>query len=249
GFKPNGTACSDSNACTTNDTCQAGACVGGAPPTCDDGNVCTIDSCNPQTGCSHTNQPNGTTCDDGHSCTQGDSCQNGTCTGTNTCTTQIAPTGTTCSQFESGTAQDLTQALYTVKANKVNSVAPGVFFYYSQITAPSASFTITVPQSNNHSSTPWPPIALQNGQAILYDSSCNKSPAQGATSYDSATGTVTIQVNGATPGAAMVIGNKYDTTSVVGANGSGKPTVRYTYQTKVDGTVTASDFIDLVPKK
>ena len=127
-------------------------------------------------------------------------------------------------------------------------MSPGVFFYYSQIIAPSASFTITVLQTNNHTPTLWPPTAILNGQAILYDSNCNKSPAQGATTYDLATGTVTIHVNGATPGAIMVIGNKYNTTSVVGANANGKPTVTYTYQTKINGATSGLDSIDLIPK-
>src|SRR5262249_18759308 len=58
----------DGNACTTNDTCSGGVCVGGAAPNCDDGNPCTDDSCNPATGCVHTN--NTAPCDDGNACTQ-----------------------------------------------------------------------------------------------------------------------------------------------------------------------------------
>ena len=38
---------------------------------------------------------------------------------------------------------------YSVKSGKVNNVAPGVMFYYITITAPSASFTINVTQSND----------------------------------------------------------------------------------------------------
>lgn len=43
---PNTASCNDGNACTTNDTCSNGECVGGAPLTCDDENPCTDDSCN-----------------------------------------------------------------------------------------------------------------------------------------------------------------------------------------------------------
>jgi hypothetical protein len=42
---------------TYNDWCQGGACVPGPPKVCDDGNGCTIDSCDELTGCSNT--PNG----------------------------------------------------------------------------------------------------------------------------------------------------------------------------------------------
>ena len=45
---------------------------------CDDGNVCTTDSCDPATGqCIFTN--NTLACDDGNACTLGDVCSNGVC--------------------------------------------------------------------------------------------------------------------------------------------------------------------------
>ena len=79
-FDTNNTAlCSDGNACTTNDRCGGGRCVGGASPNCDDGNVCTDDTCNPATGCVHTN--NTAPCDDGNVCTTNDACRGGVCAG------------------------------------------------------------------------------------------------------------------------------------------------------------------------
>ncbi|HRI71951.1 MAG TPA: M36 family metallopeptidase, partial [Polyangium sp.] len=82
---PNGTACSDSNACTQMDSCQAGACVGANPVTCAASDQCHVaGTCNPTTGtCSNPNAPNGTTCNDNNACTQTDSCQTGVCTGAN----------------------------------------------------------------------------------------------------------------------------------------------------------------------
>jgi hypothetical protein len=77
----NDTACNDGNACTQGDSCQAGACVGGAALDCNDGNGCTDDSCNPATGCVHTN--NTASCDDGNACTTGDTCHAGACVGGN----------------------------------------------------------------------------------------------------------------------------------------------------------------------
>jgi hypothetical protein len=75
----NTASCNDGNACTTNDTCSAGLCIGGAAPNCDDGNVCTDDSCNPATGCTHTN--NAAPCNDGNVCTTNDTCAGGACVG------------------------------------------------------------------------------------------------------------------------------------------------------------------------
>jgi hypothetical protein len=77
--KPEGLACNDDNACTTGDSCTAGVCVGGAPPNCDDGNVCTDDACNPATGCVYVNNSN--PCEDGNACTTGDICSSGACEG------------------------------------------------------------------------------------------------------------------------------------------------------------------------
>lgn len=91
---PSGTICSDNSACTKDDACNtSGTCVGTAI-TCDDGNVCTTNSCAPATGCVYTNVTNGTTCNDGNACTMNDVCTNGICGGTgvncndmNPCTT------------------------------------------------------------------------------------------------------------------------------------------------------------------
>jgi len=76
---PNTAPCDDFDACTTGDTCSGGRCVGRAARSCDDGNPCTDDSCNPLTGCVHT--PNSAPCDDLDACTMGDTCAGGRCVG------------------------------------------------------------------------------------------------------------------------------------------------------------------------
>src|SRR5262249_14961607 len=80
--KPNGTSCSDSNACTTVDTCQAGTCVGTSPVVCVSLDQChDPGTCDPVSGtCSNPNKPNGSPCDDGNPNTVGDTCQGGVCT-------------------------------------------------------------------------------------------------------------------------------------------------------------------------
>ena len=77
-----GKACDDRNACTENDSCQAGVCRGAAVTNgtaCDDGSACTVpDSC--QAGvCTGAALPDGTACDDGNICTPEDACQSGVC--------------------------------------------------------------------------------------------------------------------------------------------------------------------------
>jgi len=77
--KAAGTGCEDGNACTIEDTCSGGICVG-TPLSCDDGNGCTDDTCDPTAGCVHTS--NTAPCDDGSVCTTDDVCADGSCTGT-----------------------------------------------------------------------------------------------------------------------------------------------------------------------
>jgi hypothetical protein len=46
--------CDDANVCNGSETCQAGVCIPGSSITCDDGNPCTIDTCNGTAGCTFT---------------------------------------------------------------------------------------------------------------------------------------------------------------------------------------------------
>jgi len=50
-FEPIAGSCDDGNACTEDDLCEAGDCVGGPQISCDDGDQCTADSCQPADGC------------------------------------------------------------------------------------------------------------------------------------------------------------------------------------------------------
>jgi hypothetical protein len=73
----NNAPCDDGDACTWLDTCGGGACLPGAATNCDDGEFCTIDSCDKVLGC--LNQPTADPCDDGDACTEGDQCVSGLC--------------------------------------------------------------------------------------------------------------------------------------------------------------------------
>ncbi|MFH1530008.1 MAG: hypothetical protein ABIK09_04630 [Pseudomonadota bacterium] len=74
---PNTAPCNDNNACTVADICAAGLCGGGGAANCIDGNPCTSDSCDWQSGC--VNEPNQQPCDDLNACTIGDICAGGAC--------------------------------------------------------------------------------------------------------------------------------------------------------------------------
>jgi hypothetical protein len=94
--------------CSKPSTCFNGACSKGMAVDCSDANQCTVDACNPATGCSHTpidvTAP-GNTCDDNNVCTT-DTCapavgcqhtnSNGVkagCNDNNPCTTDICSGG------------------------------------------------------------------------------------------------------------------------------------------------------------
>lgn len=70
--------CDDGNACTETDTCVEGMCVG-VTVDCADTNVCTHDTCNPNSGCSNT--PIDDCCLSDEDCPEGSTCL----LGSNTC--------------------------------------------------------------------------------------------------------------------------------------------------------------------
>ncbi|NUN13374.1 MAG: hypothetical protein HUU55_07020 [Myxococcales bacterium] len=74
-------ACNDGDACTTNDLCALGQCKGTAI-SCEDGNVCTDDSCSKTLGC--VNGANTKACNDNNPCTVTDVCANKICAGVGT---------------------------------------------------------------------------------------------------------------------------------------------------------------------
>lgn len=82
----NGASCGDGNVCNGAETCQAPAsgsasiCTPGTTLSCDDGETCTTDSCDPTRGCQHGSAPSGLVCTPEAACTTA-----GTCDGAGTC--------------------------------------------------------------------------------------------------------------------------------------------------------------------
>lgn len=102
-------ACDDESACTENDRCLDGSCVGDAIA-CDDGVTCTLDLCDPESGCAFPPAPDA--CDDGAPCTL-DICDPSTATlvDPSGCTFPPAPDGTPCGAFTQCGSIDLCIAL------------------------------------------------------------------------------------------------------------------------------------------
>ncbi|MBL8785934.1 MAG: hypothetical protein JNJ59_13620 [Deltaproteobacteria bacterium] len=108
-------ACDDGSACTSASTCVDGQCRGTVYLDCDDANPCTVDSCDPQTGCKNVTIANNTPCDDGDACSTGETCQSGTCLAQtlvtcddqNPCTTETCLPEQGCVSFpKSGACED-----------------------------------------------------------------------------------------------------------------------------------------------
>jgi len=71
--------CDDGNLCTSDSCGPDGQCVHTAV-SCDDGNACTIDACDPAVGCLQLPK-DGQSCDDGNACTSADACAGTECHG------------------------------------------------------------------------------------------------------------------------------------------------------------------------
>ena len=71
--------CQSGDACMVSSKCLEGACAGGVPVNCNDGNPCTDDGCSPNIGCTH--DLNAAPCSDDDVCTTSDQCQQGGCVG------------------------------------------------------------------------------------------------------------------------------------------------------------------------
>ena len=112
----NGLACTSDDPCQQEGVCQEGLCES-LPVSCNDGNPCTSDQCDPeQGGCVHTNKEDGVACEAADPCMENSSCSAGLCDGgspiqcedgpcdTRTCDSntgvceidEIAPNGTEC---------------------------------------------------------------------------------------------------------------------------------------------------------
>jgi len=75
-----GTGCPDGLICNGDETCQAGVCVTGDPPACEDGDPCTAGACTEGIGCTFEPLADGTPCPDDDVCDGANTCRAGACT-------------------------------------------------------------------------------------------------------------------------------------------------------------------------
>jgi len=149
-------------------------------------------------------------------------------------TAQFAPTQTTCQQFVAGTALTQGAISYNNKNGVINNAAPGVVFYYTRVAAPSAgSFSVAVSQSDTGTT---PPFGV--AQILVYTANCGT--YQNFTTSTNASGTTTINIDGAAAGQSFIVSVKVDPKTVVGSPVPNPSTVTYTYTTSVNGVAMPS---------
>lgn len=153
------------------------------------------------------------------------------------CVGTVAHTSMTCSGYQEGTGEPLesSEVHVVVKDNVITSISPGVFFYYTKITAPSSSFTVDIVQSRDNDAFPF--CEVQQGQISPYDSQCDRIE----TGTDSAPGQAVVNVTGATVGQVFIISVKYSLKTLVGTYMSADMGCHYDFRTEINGHVVDAD--------
>jgi hypothetical protein len=174
--------------------------------------------------------------------------QNLVCTITNTrkATSALAPTNTTACQFQQGTLPSLPtlasggQLEYILKGNTINSVDPGVFFYWVQVTVAGAQ-TVTIHQAIT-SSNFGTYFALASGSFAYNANACGTTVA---TAMQATAQNVTVALPSA---GTYIIGIKYSVGSIVRAS-KPSPGSNVTYTFDATGFGGSSQSLVLARKK
>ncbi|MES2747767.1 MAG: T9SS type A sorting domain-containing protein [Bacteroidota bacterium] len=158
----------------------------------------------------------------------------------------IFHTAVTCTDFRNNSSSQLIgQLCYTTKQSKVANVTPGQFFYFTTITAPSASFCIDIVETKACSSLALFAIQ-QSNQITLYNATCSNV----ASGTQVSLGLGKVCLSNATPGVQYVLSVKYDSKSIVGATFSGTaPICQYNFESRINGVTVpgSTTSINLVP--
>jgi hypothetical protein len=147
----------------------------------------------------------------------------------------IAPTQTTCSDVLNGTAAVLGQVNYSLSGGRIGQgINPGVFFFYSKITTTLPNQVVTVSQSNT-STNNTPLFGILNGQAWLWSGDCSSKIVGSTTGANDSGASFTVP----TPG-NYIIGIKYQTKTIAGANAPVPADITYNFSTSLGGQTGAS---------
>jgi hypothetical protein len=239
--KTDGTACSDGNVCSTADSCQLGTCVGAGTLTCDDGNACTSDSCNPSSGCVFV--ANSTSCDDGNLCTTADQCSAGSCSGS------IATSGSSCGGTSTCSAGGVCQAQTVPDAPSILSVAAASQSVSVEFAPPASdhgsaitSYTVTSSPggfSATGASSPIVVSGLTNGVSYTFTMTATNAMGTGAASTPSSP-SVPVGVPGAPTGVLVTVSGTSAFVSFAAPSDNGGSPITSYRATSSPGGLTAT---------
>lgn len=136
-----------------------------------------------------------------------------------------------CSYFKTGTASPLGNLCYTGVRGKIFNVTPGVFFYYTLVTAKTSSFIIDIEQTKNLSNFAHFAIHQEN-QVRMWDANCNRI----GSGLSISVGQGRLTINNAIPGNTYVLSVKYNAKSIIGSPYLGSaPDCMYSFISRVNG--------------
>ena len=151
---------------------------------------------------------------------------------------QITPSGTTCSQFASGTAETLSSVQYDLNNRLIHRVLPHSFLYWVRVTAPAGdnifriTQTITTGNFNTFFAVVPTPIAV-------FDSNCVSVQRSGSQSGN----TVQVRFNAPAAGTYFIAIN-FNAQSLLGQPAPIPTSVRYDFTTT--GVPDSTNLLDLV---
>jgi hypothetical protein len=153
------------------------------------------------------------------------------------CQGQLVHTSTTCDTWMAGTGDDFSSSdlNVVVKDNIITSIAPGVFFYFTFVTAPSDDFMVHIVQTRNNPNFPF--LAVHSDQVVLYDSDC----VHIGDGVETGPGQAAVHVTDAMIGQVFIISVKYSLKTLVGTYMSPTMGVHYGFQTEINGQIVDSD--------
>jgi len=153
------------------------------------------------------------------------------------CPGMLAHTSTTCGQFLDGTASPLLDGdvNWGTRNNIISTISPGVFFYFTKVTAPSSSFTVDIVQAKDNPGFPF--CEVQQGQVALNNGECNRLPDGTVTSP----GQASVTITGATAGQVYVINVKYTLKNLIGTYMDETMGCHYDFKTVINGVEVDRD--------
>jgi hypothetical protein len=152
------------------------------------------------------------------------------------CRGLLAHTNTTCATFMDGTADGIADDIHVqISNNVITNISPGVFFYFTKVTAPGSDFVIQIVQEKSSPDVPF--CELQQVQVSLYDSDCDRiGDGRGF-----GAGQAVVDIHNATAGQVYIISVKYSLKNLIGTALPPSGGIHYDFKTFVEQQLVDSD--------